>query len=101
MARSVMVMRGGINMESLEVARDPCPAPPGGDTIARWTPIEGECVAVVDYPSPLPLGVVATIERDRQGTPTTYWIWMLDDCRIALDASTVFYRLLPYASAAS
>lgn len=63
------------------------------DGVYGWTPIEGETVAVLDYPSPTPLGVIEWIERDVGGAPAVYWIWMLDDSRIALDSSTVAMRL--------
>lgn len=65
------------------------------DVIVVWTPAEGEPVSVLDYPSPLPLGVVDSIERDTYGMATYYWIWMLDGCRIPLEADTVHYRLAP------
>jgi hypothetical protein len=65
------------------------------DVIVVWTPVEGEPVSVLDYPSPLPLGVVDAIERDGCGMATCYWIWMLDGCRIPLDAATVHRCLAP------
>jgi hypothetical protein len=58
-----------------------------------WLPAEGEPVAVIDYPSPHPLGVIELIERDASGTAVRYWIWMLDGCRIPLEADTVAWRL--------
>jgi hypothetical protein len=68
-------------------------APPVPDVVYCWMPVEGDTVSVLDYPSPLPLGVVESIERDASGAATTYWIWMLDGCRIALEAETVAQRL--------
>lgn len=63
------------------------------DGVYCWTPVEGETVAVLDYPSPTPLGVVEWIERDVEGDPAIYWVWMLDGSRIALDSTTVGARL--------
>ncbi len=67
--------------------------PPTSDALLRWMPDEGEPVSVLGYPSPQALGVVECIERDDGGTATTYWIWMLDGCRIALDAQTAWQQL--------
>jgi hypothetical protein len=71
----------------------PSPSPPVADTLYFWMPLEGDPVAVLDYPSPAPLGVIESIERDITGAAITYWVWMLDGCRIALEAATACQRL--------
>jgi hypothetical protein len=87
-------MRGGIGMMDMTAYDSPSLVPPlDTDVIVYWIPGEGEIVAVTDYPSPAPLGIVDSIERDAGGDATRYWIWMLDGCRIALDADTVPQRL--------
>lgn len=68
-------------------------APPTPDVLLCWMPDEGEPVSVLGYPSPQALGVVESIERDEGGAATTYWIWMLDGCRISLDAQTARQQL--------
>jgi hypothetical protein len=83
--------RGGINVDAAEA--ETTRSPTLEDGVYCWTPIEGETVAVLDYPSPTPLGVIDWIERDVGGDPAVYWIWMLDGSRIALDGSTVGMRL--------
>jgi hypothetical protein len=70
------------------------PAPPPlSDVVVYWIPAEGEIVLVTDYPSPAPWGIVDGIERDNSGIAVRYWIWMLDGCRIPLDAETAPRRL--------
>jgi hypothetical protein len=95
MARQ-MGMRGGIAVETPVPERNALAAPRAGGPDPWWAPFEGACVSVVDYPSPLPFGVVTAIERGEDGEPTTYWVWMLDDCRIALEAHTASSRLKPH-----
>ncbi len=78
----------------MDMATYGSPAPPQPfDIVTCWIPGEGEIVAVVDYPSPAPLGIVDSIERNDDGGATRYWIWMLDGCRIALEADTAPQRL--------
>jgi hypothetical protein len=86
-------MRGGINVDAANA--ETSSSSTLSDGVYCWTPEEGETVAVLDYPSPTPLGVIEWIERDVGGGPAIYWIWMLDGCRIALDGSTVAARLSP------
>jgi hypothetical protein len=84
-------VRGGINVDAAEAETSlSAPLPDG---MYCWTPAEGETVAVLDYPSPTPLGMIEWIERDVGGAPAIYWVWMLDGSRIALDGSTVAMRL--------
>jgi hypothetical protein len=89
-------MRGGIAVDPSVSERDASAVPGEGGPAPWWAPFEGACVSVVDYPSPLPFGVVTAIERDEDGQPITYRVWMLDDCHIALEAATVSGRLVPH-----
>ena len=68
---------------------------PGLQVSYVWVPDEGETVSVQDYPCTVQLGIVEFIERDALGAATTYWIWMLDGTRIALEAATAPLRLSP------
>ena len=82
---------GGINVDAANAETSLSSTLPDG--VYCWTPEEGETVAVLDYPSPTPLGVIDWIERDVGGAPAIYWVWMLDGSRIALDGATVAARL--------
>jgi hypothetical protein len=84
-------VRGGINVDAARAETSVTSFVP--DALYCWSPAEGEAVAVLDYPSPAPLGVIECIERDVGGDPVVYWVWMLDGSRIALDGSTAGERL--------
>lgn len=84
-------VRGGINVDAAQAESSLSAHLPDG--VYCWTPLEGETVAVLDYPSPTPLGVIEWIERDVGGEPAIYWIWMLDGSRIALDSTSIAARL--------
>jgi hypothetical protein len=84
-------MRGGINVDAARAETSYSAIVQ--DAAYCWSPLEGETVAVLDYPSPTPLGIIEWIERDVGGDPINYWVWMLDGSRIALDGSTAAMRL--------